>query len=136
MNRPTIVDSSRDAWLQQLGELVSEVQRWAQELGWATRSIEVPMQDNELGAYQAPALLLQRESQQVLLEPITRSAPGVEGVVDLYQMPRYDDVATLYLMAGAWRLHLPSGESRGASAAELTKDTLAQTLHAIAHDVS
>ena len=33
--------------------------------------------------YQAPALLLQKETARVLLEPVGRAAPGAEGVVDL-----------------------------------------------------
>jgi len=41
----------------------------------------------------------------MLLDPIARSAPGAEGVVDLYVMPAFDDVASLYFYDGAWQLH-------------------------------
>jgi len=63
------------------------------------------MEDSEIGKYKAPALLLQQEVTRVLLEPIARSAPGVQGVVDLYLMPAYDDIATLYLDDEGWHVH-------------------------------
>ena len=40
----------------------------------------------------------------MLLDPIARSAPGTEGVVDLYVMPAFDDVASLYFYNGEWQL--------------------------------
>ena len=73
------------------------VQTWADALGWSTRQIEVTLTDSQIGKYKAPALLLQEDAIRILLEPIGRSAPGAEGVVDLYLMPAYDDIASLYL---------------------------------------
>ncbi len=44
-----------------------------------------------------PALLMQEgPSAGLILEPIARSAPGADGVVDLYLLPAYDDIASLY----------------------------------------
>ena len=39
------------------------------------------------------------------MEPVGSSAPGVEGVVDLYLLPGYDDIATLYYYDNGWHLH-------------------------------
>ena len=36
----------------------------------------------------------------ILLEPV---APGTEGVVDLYLMPGYDDIASLYHYSNRWK---------------------------------
>ncbi len=96
---------SQQLWLSRLDELVQRVQNWATEFGWSTRRIETRMKDSEVGRYLAPALLLQDETTRVLLEPIARSAPGAEGVVDLYLMPAYDDIASLYFSEGEWQLH-------------------------------
>ena len=63
------------------------------------------MNDSLVGRYVAPALILQEETTRILLEPIARSAPGAEGVVDLYLMPAYDDIASLYFSNGEWQLH-------------------------------
>jgi hypothetical protein len=65
------------------------------------------MEDSKVGPYKAPALVLQRDTTRVLLEPIARTAPGTEGVVDLYLMPAYDDIASLYFYDGDWQLHYP-----------------------------
>ncbi len=41
----------------------------------------------------------------MLLDPVARFTPSAVGVVDLYLMPAYDDIASLYLVVGEWRLH-------------------------------
>jgi len=94
----------------------------------------VSLDDSELGSYKAPALLMQEGSVRVLLEPIARSAPGANGVVDLYLMPAYDDIASLYLGSDGWRLHYmfpgtPSTATiRDADSKPLAKETLAEVL--------
>jgi hypothetical protein len=97
-------------WLERLNSLIGSVRTWADELGWATKVIEKPMEDSEIGSYKAPALLLQEETTRVLLEPISRVSPGAEGVVDLYRMPAYDDIASLYYYGNKWNIHyMPEG---------------------------
>jgi hypothetical protein len=121
-------------WLQILADLMDSAQRWGKELDWSTRCIEKEMKDAEIGDYQAPALLLQKELTRALLEPVGRSAPGAEGVVDLYLLPGYDDIATLYYHDGQWNLHYltpetPAGmDLRQAEARPLTKATLRRVL--------
>ncbi|GAC1335119.1 MAG: hypothetical protein NVSMB14_02420 [Isosphaeraceae bacterium] len=95
----------RDEWLRQLADLMSLTRGWAEELDWSTRLIDKEMEDSRLGTYEAPALLMQRETTRVLLDPVARFTPGTDGFVDLYLMPAYDDIASLYRMNGEWRLH-------------------------------
>ncbi len=108
LRRPKIVHG----WLVMLSGLIDAVEEWAKELGWSPKKIEKPMEDSEVGKYTAPALLMQEETTKVLLEPITRSAPGAEGVVDLYLMPGYDDIASLYYYNKRWHLHYLSAEQK------------------------
>jgi hypothetical protein len=98
-------DAVRAAWLKRLGDLIDQIEGWARELDWSTRRIEKKMEDSQIGKYRAPALLLQRDTSRILAEPIGRSAPGTEGVVDLYLMPAYDDIASLLFYNGTWNLH-------------------------------
>ncbi len=127
-------DKVREEWLNRLTALVDSVNAWAKELGWSTRRIEVRLEDSEIGTYQAPALLLQEEATKAFLEPIARSAPGAEGVVDLYIMPAYDDIASLYFAGGRWLLHHTAPGTPGAAAIReaesmpLSKDTLREVL--------
>ena len=97
--------TSRYDWLAKLGKLVTTVSKWAEELDWATRTVDKKMEDAEIGNYRAPGLLLQQETVRLLLEPIARIAPGAEGAVDLYLMPSYDDIASLYYYSNRWNLH-------------------------------
>jgi hypothetical protein len=124
----------RAEWLERLAVLTDTVQSWAEELGWATRRIEKDMDDSQIGAYQAPALLMQEGTTRVLLDPVARFAPGVDGVVDLYLMPAYDDIASLYYQDGNWHLHYmipgmaPAATTREAPSKLLTRDSFRQVL--------
>ncbi len=99
-------------WLGNLRILVELVRGWAGELGWSPKVIEKPMEDSEIGNYKAPALLLQEELTKVLLEPIARSTQGTEGVVDLYLLPGYDDIASLYFCDNRWNLNYMSSPDK------------------------
>jgi len=129
-------------WLDRLSALVATVEAWAQSLGWATRRVPKDLKDSEVGAYQANALLLQEGVTRVLLEPIGRSAPGAEGVVDLYRLPAYDDIATLYYYDGRWNLHfMDRGEPtaariRDAASKPLTKANLRRALDELKQHVA
>ena len=129
--------SLRDEWLNRLSRLVDTVAAWAEELGWSTRKIDKSMQDSQVGPYRVPGLVLQSQTDatKALLEPIARSAPGADGVVDLYLMPAYDDIATLYCYDGSWHLHYafsagtpPTESMRTAEAQSLSKDNLEKIL--------
>jgi len=121
-------------WLSRLNVLAATVESWVKESGWATRRIEKQMRDSQVGSYTAPALLMQDEMTKVLLEPIARTAPGADGVVDLYLMPAYDDIASLYFYDNHWRLHymFPGTPTvatiREADAQPLTKESLLAVL--------
>ena len=98
-------ETIRAEWLNQLSALITNATTWSKELGWSTKDITVTITDALLGRYKAPALLLQLYEHKVLLEPVSHSAPGTEGVVDLYRLPQYDDIASLYLVDGKWQVH-------------------------------
>jgi len=107
------------AWSTHVADLVGKVEKWSKELGWATRRIEKKLYDSRLGDHPEPALILQDDACRAMLEPIGRSAPRVEGVVDLYLMPAYDDIASFYFYDGHWHLHyLPPGQPAAASVRE------------------
>ncbi len=127
----------RDEWLDRLSRLSDSVRTWAEESGWSTRQIDVRLHDSQLGAYSAPALLLQFETVKALLEPIARFAPGTEGVVDLYLMPAYDDIASLYLRDGNWHVHYMEQVAPAVEAKRdpPTKNLSRETLHEILEEM-
>ena len=105
MSSVTEPSETKQQWLDILEALIQDVKSWCEAEGWSTRKIEKTIRDSRLGTYQAPALLLQRGVNRVLLEPISHAAPEAEGVVDLYLLPAYDDIASLYFENGVWQLH-------------------------------
>jgi hypothetical protein len=133
-------EKERDDWVSLLDQLVAQVSAWVQT-DWATKVIKKSMSDSVLGEYDAPALLMQCDTTRVLLEPITRFAPGADGVVDLYRMPAYDDIASLYREDGDWKLHyaFKGGKiiagTRNTEPLPLTEENFLRVLNAITGDV-
>lgn len=125
---------ARAAWIGRISDLVARVEAWGRELGWATRRISKRLDDSLIGTHEVPALLMQEGTCRVLLEPIGRSAPGADGVADLYLMPAYDDIASLYFHDDGWHLHYcfeggPSTRTvREAAGIPLSKETLQRVL--------
>lgn len=124
----------RHQWLDKLADLVQKVEGWAQQLDWTTKVVDKPIEDREVGDYTAPGLLLQRETVRLFLEPIARTAPGTEGVVDLCLMPSYDDIAGFYYYNRRWNVHYAFEGPTGATnrleceAMPLSKATLSKLL--------
>lgn len=99
------IDAIKSMWLKRLSDLVSLIETWAKESDWSTRWIEKKLEDSEIGDYLAPALLLQKETARLILDPIGRlTVGGSDGVVDLYLMPGYDDIAKLFYLEDQWHL--------------------------------
>jgi hypothetical protein len=125
---------AREEWIHRVTSLVDQVESWAREMNWSTRRIEKKLDDSWIGKHTVPALLMQEDTCRVLLEPVGRSAPGVDGVVDLYLMPAYDDIASLYYYENRWNLHYkfpetkPVATVREAEGIPLSKEALANVL--------
>ena len=141
MHRPDVMDPPLgdpalvlDEWRSRLDHLAARIKTWAERSGWRTRLIEKPMSDSRLGTYRAPVLLMQRETVEVILDPVGRFAPGTDGVVDLYLLPAYDDIASLYLVEGEWSLNHAFRKSAGvagikqAESMRLEESTLTRVL--------
>lgn len=119
----------RTRWIRRVGDLVDQIESWAKEFGWATRRIEKTLEDSWIGKHRVPALLLQEETCRIILEPIGRSAPKAQGVVDLYLMPAYDDIASLYFTRGRWNLdYLHGADSGHAASVPLDKESFGKVL--------
>ena len=95
-------------WLALLMPLLDSIELWADELGWAKRRVLKTLQDDEIGNYVVPAVLLQEDMIRIAVEPIGRWSLSTEGTVDIYLMPAYDDIATLFRYDGRWNLHRAS----------------------------
>jgi hypothetical protein len=92
-------------WLDRLNGLVASVQEWSGASGWRGRLTSKHMAEKGVGRYEVPVLVLDRDDDEVSLVPVARHVPGADGLVDLFRMPAYDAVASLYLEEGVWFIH-------------------------------
>ncbi len=95
----------RDEWTRAVTQLVADVETWSKAREWPTRRIEKRIDDPQIGEYVVPALLIQVDLVKLLLEPVARFVPGAAGLVDLYRLPEYDDVASVFRRDGGWQVH-------------------------------
>ena len=131
-----IADRMKDRanWIERVNALVGQVEQWAKEMGWSTRRVEKKLDDPWIGKHRVPALLMQEDLCRILLEPIGRSSLGAEGLADLYLMPAYDDIASLYYFGNHWNLHYlfpgvrSTAEVRNAESKPLSKERLSGVL--------
>ena len=123
----------RSIWLDRLASLVGQVEQWAREMGWSTRRVE---KNSMTPDRQAPGAGAADAGRHLPDSARTDRAicAGAEGVVDLYLMPAYDDIASLYYYGNRWNLHytIPwdqaGGPVRESEALPLSKETLAKVL--------
>jgi len=99
------MSDQRDQFQNRVEALVEDVKAWVEPHEWVTRDYQKKMRDVDRQLYVVPALYLQKGPTRVLLDPVAYDVPGAEGVVDLYLMPTYDDMASLYFEEGKWTIH-------------------------------
>jgi hypothetical protein len=111
----------RAQWIARLTELVERVEGWACEMDLATRRIETTLEDLEIGPHRVPALLMQDGPARILFEPVGRNSGEADGIVDLYRMSAYDDVARIWGQNGVWMIQRKSGGADDEHAVELKR---------------
>ena len=94
----------RDEWVASGKQLVGDAEAWARKQDWAVRRDAKTIQEDRLGQYTVPRLLIHATAGRLLLDPVARYVPGALGVVDLYVLPSYDAVMISRADDG-WRLH-------------------------------
>ncbi len=117
----------REQFQKRVGALVKKVQDWTQPHEWITKVYPKKMRDADERVFEAPALFLQKGPVRVLLDPIAYDVPGAEGVVDLYLMPTYDDMASLSFEHGDWVIRYAPDSDATQSGAELATMTFSET---------
>ena len=99
------IEAVKKEWVSRLSNLIDTIKNSAEESGWRTRRIDNTITERELGTYKVPVLLMEKDTVEVVLNPVARFVPGAEGAVDMYLAPAYDDIASLYFEGGQWMLH-------------------------------
>ena len=128
-----------DQFQKRVEALVRQVKTSVEPHEWVTKPYPKRMRDIDRQVFEVPALFLQKGPTRVLLDPIAYDVPGAEGAVDLYLMPTYDDLASLYFERGGWVIHyaFPPDPRETHSVVEaatlaLSEETINQVLDSIA----
>jgi hypothetical protein len=127
-----------DAFAKQVEAVVSNFEASLSGRDWSMRRDPKRMRDELGNVYSALSLTLIKGPVRLLLDPNGYDIPGADGVMDLYLLPPYDPVATLYLEDGEWFIHSPFPAALDAvddpskwSRSCLTKDSISNTLGSI-----
>jgi len=133
------MSEQRSQFQGRIDVLVSTIKGWVEPHEWVTKAYPKKMRDVDHQVYEVPALFLQKGPTRVLLDPVAYDVPGTEGVVDLYLMPTYDDMASLFFEQGNWVIHYafppnPKGTRSviEAQTLPLREETINQVLDSIA----
>ena len=100
----------RQEWLIAIDELLSEAESWCRTRSWSVRRESVRCEEELLGEFDAPYLLIHLVEGRVLLKPTARFAARTEGIAELCVLPSFDS-RKLFRSRGKW--HLQSDEARG-----------------------
>ena len=126
-------------WLDALNDLAGTVKAWAATAGWETRLAARGVKEGGGVRHEVPVLELEREKSEISLVPVVRKVPGADGLVDLYVMPDFDAVASLYREAGRWVFHYafhrdPMQTPSGGGAERFALDEA--SLHRVLNDIA
>ena len=94
------MSEQREQFQKRIEALVKQVSEWVEPHEWVTKPYAKKMRDVDREVFEIPALFLQKGPTRVLLDPVAYDVPGADGLVDLYLMPTYDDMASLYFESG------------------------------------
>jgi hypothetical protein len=99
------MSEQREQFRRRVEDLVAQFETDVDHREWVTKRYPKRMRDGARQVYEIPALFLQKGPIRLLLDPIGYDVPGAEGAADLYVMPTYDDMASIYFEGGRWMIH-------------------------------
>ncbi len=98
--RESEMSDKSDAFARQVEAVVSDFEASLSGRDWSMRRDPKRMRDEIGNVYTVQSLTLINGPVRLLLDPNGYDIPGADGVMDLYLLPPYDPVATLYLEDG------------------------------------
>ena len=127
------------AFAEQVETVVAQFEQSLRGDDWDTKRYEKRMRDEYGAVYSVTSLRLAQGPTRLLVDPNGFDIPGADAAVDVFLMPAYDPVASLYLDAGKWSLHSPDFASAEAAPnpgewrrVELTGDLIRTVMDSIA----
>ncbi|MBS0261245.1 MAG: hypothetical protein JSS02_04755 [Planctomycetes bacterium] len=97
-------EKSQD-FASQVERVVCQFEAVLAEMNQLARRDEKRMRDETGNVYSVQSLTIFLGPMRLLLDPNGYNLPGCDGAIDLYLLPPYDPVATLYLEDGEWYIY-------------------------------
>lgn len=97
-------EALRAEWLESVEAFIADAEAWSKKQGWATRRDPKTIDEESIGSYTVPRLLIHGVDGRLLLDPVTRFVVGGLGLVDFCVLPSYDWVKLVRTPAG-WEFH-------------------------------
>jgi hypothetical protein len=126
------MSKQREQFQRRVEELVARFEQEIDRGEWTLRRYPKRLRDDARAVYEVPALYAQKGTIRLLLDPVGYDVPGTEGAADLYLMPTYDPMASLYFEDGQWMLHYAFPPVSDTQALPLSVETINQVLNSIA----
>ena len=95
------------SFAENVDNVVRQFEEVLSEMKHLCRRDEKRMLDETRSVYSVQSLTIFMGPMRLLLDPSGYDLPGCDGAIDLYLLPPYDPVATLYLENEKWFLHSP-----------------------------
>ncbi|QVL31261.1 hypothetical protein KIH39_20800 [Telmatocola sphagniphila] len=99
------MSNTQTQFIRLVDDLIENVKTWAEPVGWTTKLYPKRMRASDRSIFEISALYLQKGPTRVLLDPVAYDVPGADAAVDLYLMPTYEDLASLYFRENQWMIH-------------------------------
>jgi hypothetical protein len=71
-------------WTRAVHKLVTEVEKWSNDLGWAAARQSKTLKEKSLGSYEVEDLIIKTPSGLMILDVKARNVANADGRVDLY----------------------------------------------------
>jgi hypothetical protein len=100
-----------EEWKEASNHLVEQAKGWAEAREWPTKSYPKRLSEDLLGTYELKKLVFAAQGTQLVLNPVGRFGPGVDGIVELAVLPDYDSVMIIRRKA-KWTIAPLPGDNR------------------------
>jgi hypothetical protein len=80
----------RDEWVAAVEQLMQEAAAWSEKQGWGALIEPKRIDEDEIGEYEVPQMLVHTRMGRVVLDPEVRFAGGSLGLVEMCRYPSYE----------------------------------------------
>ena len=101
-------DRERADWISAVRALTDSIHQWAEEQRWTVTWWDKAIEEQHLGKYAVPQLVVTTPHGHLAVEPVARDVLGADGRVDIIAMKTFNRLM-LVRAGGRWVVRTESG---------------------------